>query len=88
VYFQSKLDLSFLLNKAGTPEVSLDDRKQKHVSFDSSSLMRSQTLATMDEATFHRMQAAQMAQAAQQAQVSSLLKLSHSYFFNSGSRFM
>ena len=50
--------------------MSLDDRKQKHVSFDSSSLMRSQTLATMDEATFHRMQAAQMAQSqAQQAQV-------------------
>lgn len=38
--------------------MSLDDRKQKHVSFDSSSLMRSQTLATMDEATFQRMAAA------------------------------
>jgi hypothetical protein len=34
------------------------------------------------------MQAAQMAQAAQQAQVSSLLKLSHSYFWYSGSRLM
>ena len=40
------------------PEVSLDDRKQKHVSFDSSSLMRSQTIATMDEASFQRMAAA------------------------------
>ena len=40
-----------------TSEVSLDDRKQKHVSFDSS-LMRSQTLATMDEASFQRMAAA------------------------------
>ena len=44
--------------QGGTPEVSLDDRKQKHVSFDSSSLMRSQTLATMDEATFQRIAAA------------------------------
>ena len=35
-----------------------DDRRQKHVSFDSSSLMRSQTLATMDEASFQRMAAA------------------------------
>ncbi len=38
--------------------MTLDDRKQKHVSFDSSSLMRSQTLATMDEASFQRMAAA------------------------------
>ena len=38
-------------------ELSADDRKQKHVSFDSSSLMRSQTLATMDEASFQRMAA-------------------------------
>lgn len=38
-----------------TPEISLDDRsRQKHVSFDSSSLMRSQTLATMDEASFQK----------------------------------
>ena len=35
-----------------------EDRRQKHVSFDSSSLMRSQTLATMDEASFQRMAAA------------------------------
>ena len=35
-----------------------DDRRGKHVSFDSSSLMRSQTLATMDEASFQRMAAA------------------------------
>ena len=56
----------YFLFQAGTPEVSLDDRKQKHVSFDSSSLMRSQTLATMDEASFHRMQAQQMAQQAAQ----------------------
>ena len=38
-------------------ELCTDDRKQKHVSFDSSSLMRSQTLATMDEASFQRMAA-------------------------------
>ena len=31
-----------------------DDRRQKHVSFDSSSLMRSQTLGTIDEASFQR----------------------------------
>ena len=37
------------VRKLETGEVSLDDRKQKHVSFDASSLMRSQTLATMDE---------------------------------------
>eukprot|EP00095_Tigriopus_kingsejongensis_P003373 maker-scaffold153_size302544-snap-gene-1.8 protein:Tk03373 transcript:maker-scaffold153_size302544-snap-gene-1.8-mRNA-1 annotation:"serine threonine-protein kinase" len=37
-----------------TPELSIDDRKQKHVSFDASSLMRSQTLATMDESSFQR----------------------------------
>ena len=43
---------------AGTPEVSLDDRRQKHVSFDSSSLMRSQTLSTMDESSFQRALAA------------------------------
>ena len=41
-----------------TPEVSLDERKQKHVSFDASSLMRSQTIATMDESTYNRTQAA------------------------------
>ena len=35
-----------------------EDRRQKHVSFDSSSLMRSQTLATMDEASFQRIAAA------------------------------
>ena len=35
-----------------------NDRRQKHVSFDSSSLMRSQTLAAMDEASFQRMAAA------------------------------
>lgn len=35
-------------------EVSLDDRKQKHVSFDASSLMRSQTIATMEEANYLR----------------------------------
>ena len=39
-------------------QLAADDRKQKHVSFDSSSLMRSQTLATMDEASFQRMAAA------------------------------
>ena len=41
---------------------SSDDRRQKHVSFDSSSLMRSQTLATMDEASFQRIAAAVNAQ--------------------------
>jgi len=40
---------------ASTPEVSLDEqRKQKHVSFDASSLMRSQTIATMDESSYNR----------------------------------
>ena len=39
-----------------------NDRRQKHVSFDSSSLMRSQTLAAMDEASFQRMAAAAVAQ--------------------------
>ncbi len=47
---------------ASTPEVSLDERKQKHVSFDASSLMRSQTLATMDEGAFQRALAAQQQQ--------------------------
>ena len=38
----------------GQGEVSMDDRQKKHVSFDASSLMRSQTIATMDEATYQR----------------------------------
>ena len=56
-------DSSNSLLAAATSTASIaDDRRQKHVSFDSSSLMRSQTLATMDEASFQRMAA--MAQAA------------------------
>lgn len=46
------------LGGANTPELSIDERKQKHVSFDASSLMRSQTLATMDETSFQRAAAA------------------------------
>lgn len=42
------------LFQAGTPDMTLDDRKQKHVSFDSSSLLRSATLGTVDEATYNR----------------------------------
>ena len=34
----------------------LDDRQKKHVSFDASSLMRSQTIATMDEQSYQRTQ--------------------------------
>ena len=44
---------------------------QKHVSFDSSSLMRSQTLATMDEASFQRIAAVVAAQNTQSPSKSS-----------------
>ena len=53
-YIFSHLFSSPFFCKAGTPESMLDDRKQKHVSFDSSSLLRSQTLSAVDEASFQR----------------------------------
>ena len=40
---------SFSHRKVNDSEVSLDDRKQKHVSFDSSSILRSQTVGNMTE---------------------------------------
>ena len=48
--------------ESSTIAIGTDDRRQKHVSFDSSSLMRSQTLGTIDEASFQRMAAVVTAQ--------------------------
>ena len=42
------------LVKVNDSEVSLDERKQKHVSFDSSSILRSQTVANMTETEAQR----------------------------------
>ena len=39
------------LIKVNDSEVSLDERKQKHVSFDSSSILRSQTVGNMTESS-------------------------------------
>ena len=42
------------LIKVNDSEVSLDERKQKHVSFDSSSILRSQTVANITETETQR----------------------------------